>query len=186
MWPIYRYIVLSCFISIISPTWKRNMHIHNSNPSHSKSVRSEIVLPGQGSARPVQLLRPKQQVAASLCTNTLHSNLRQVPHNMITCCPVLCNPVSPSPSYHYCNPLRSPVLKKEKALASPPSQRQHDAQPAVICNLWLLISNFQSQPLSLSGCLPDSSMCFISLRTRADKSWKLWRKGIIWQHMYPY
>lgn len=122
----------------------------------------------------------------SLCTKTLHSNLRQVPHNMITCCPVLCNPVTPSPSYHSCNPLRSPVLKKEKALASPPSQRQHDAQPAVICNLWLRISNFQSQPLSLAGCLPDCSLCFISLRTRADKSWKLWRKGMIWQHMYPY
>ena len=116
---------------------------------------------------------------ASASKATLHSNLRQVPHNMITCCPVLCNPVSPSPSYHSCNPLRSPVLKKEKALASPPSQRQHDAQPAVI-------SNFQSQPLSLAGCLPDSSLCFISLRTRADKSWKLWRKGIIWQHTYPY
>ena len=123
---------------------KDNIHIHNSNPSHSRSIRSEIVLAWPRICPTCPASASKATSRCFAVHQTLHSNLRQGPH-MITCCPVLCNPVSPSPSYHHCNPLRSPVLKKEKALASPPSQRQQDGRPAVICNFWLPISNFQSQ-----------------------------------------
>ncbi len=132
--------------------------------------------PGQGSARPVQLLRPKQQVAASLCTKhyTQTCDRDLIWSHAVQSYVILLVPV---------HPITTVTLS---ALLCWKRRRHWQAHlhkgSKMGGQLWFAISGSRFQtsnprPLSLSGCLPDSSLCFISLRPRADKSWNAdrWR-----------